>query len=566
MNQLRKLYASLSIRQRISLAAVAFLVGGALFAFTKWNTERGFKPLYSSLSAEDAGAVVQKLRESGVEFRLDDITNTIRVPSEKVAELRLQMATAGLPKTGRIGYELFDKTNFGVTDFAEHINYQRALEAELERSIISLAEVQQARVHINFSKDSVFLESRRPAKASVLLGLRPGAQVSAQSVSGICYLVSSAVEGLAPEAVTVLDMRGNLLARPRKASADGIVELADADLEYRQKIERDLVGKIQETLEPLLGAGRFRAGATVECDFTSGDQSEESFDPARSVMVSSQKSEDASGAQQTAGVPGTASNLPRPAVRGPGGGTGATRKTENVSYQTSRTVRRVQLVPGSIKRMSLAILVDQEVRFEGVGPKAKRIVEPPSQEKIKVIKDLVAAATGFSPGRGDQLTVESLPFESTLRTEPPLAPRTPTPLSDGSWFRVPAIALKIPPRIWIGLGIGLAVLACAVFFLLRKLKKKVRVHSPRALGEGEGEEAREMLGGHARTEPNYEGKLAEHEAEQARLEAEALKALELPPATTNKAEVLAKYIRASAHKNAEGPAQLIRSWIHDKER
>src|SRR4029077_21199068 len=183
--------------------------------------ESGMRPLYTSLAPEDAGAIVLKLRESGVDYRVTDNGTTLMVPDAKAPELRLQMAGLGLPQKGRIGFEIFDKTNFGVTDFAEHVNYRRAVEGELERSIMALSEVQQARVHVTLPKESVFLEQREAAKASILVGLRPGARLSSQKVGAIADLVSSAVERLRREAISIVDMRGNLLNRPCR---DGLAE------------------------------------------------------------------------------------------------------------------------------------------------------------------------------------------------------------------------------------------------------------------------------------------------------------------------------------------------------
>src|SRR5437763_7053572 len=425
MNQIRKLLSSLSLRQQISIGVVAAALGAGLWMFSKWNRERDFHPLYANLAADDAGVVMQKLKEEGVEYRVDDNGTTLRVPSDKVAELRLRMASAGLPKSGRIGFELFDKNSFGLTEFAEQVNYRRAIEGELERSIGALSEIERARVHISLPKDSVFLESKQEAKASVVVSLRAGARLSAQNGAAITYLVASAVDRLAPEAVTVLDSRGNLLVRPRKAATEAGADQPEVDLEYRQKMERDLTQKISATLEPLLGTEKFRVSASVDVDFTSGDQSEETFDPNKSVMVTAQKTEDVSGGTQQAGVPGTASNLPRPPARPAGSATGTTRKTENISYQTSRTIRRTRIPQGAVKRMSLAVLVDHNARWEGVGAKAKRIVEAPSPERLKTIRELVAAATGFSETRGDQLTVETLAFESTSGAEPPPEPVVP---------------------------------------------------------------------------------------------------------------------------------------------
>ena len=257
-------------------------------------------------------AIVQKLKESGVEYRLPEEGGMVLVPSARLAELRINMAAAGLPKTGRIGFELFDKTNLGATEFTEHINYRRALEGELERSVMSLAEVEQARVHLTFPKDSVFLESQQPAKASVLVKLRPGSRLAPQNVQAIDHLVAAAVEGLSPDAVSVLDMNGNLLGRPRPPGTLDGPEPSEAALDYRHHVEADLLAKINSTLEPLLGAEKFRANVSVDCDFTGGEQSEEIFDPAHSVMSSSQRTEDSSGARFGERRPGNRFHLAPP--------------------------------------------------------------------------------------------------------------------------------------------------------------------------------------------------------------------------------------------------------------
>ena len=297
--------------------ALAALVIGGLVTFSHYRHEEDFHPLYTGMAPEDAATVRQKLKESGVEYRLLDNGATVAVPSAQLAESRLALAAAGLPKSGRIGFELFDKNNFGATEFVEHINYKRALEGELERSVMSLAEVEQARVHLTLPKESVFLDQQEPAKASVMVKLRAGAQISPQNVAAVTNLVASAVEGLAPESVSLVDMDGNLLSKPRKAAAADGTEITAESLEVRQQIEKALVTKISATLEPLLGANRFRAGASVECDLTSGEQQEETLDPAKSVMLSSQKTEEGADRPVSGGVPGTASNLPNPPNNAP---------------------------------------------------------------------------------------------------------------------------------------------------------------------------------------------------------------------------------------------------------
>lgn len=564
MNQLRKLLASLTLRQRITIGAAALAVAGGLYLLARWNEERNFRPLFTSLGAEDAGSVVQKLRETGVSYRIDETGGTVRIPAEKVAEVRLQMASAGLPKTGRIGFELFDKTNFGITDFTEQVNYRRALEGELERSVRSLSEVDEARVHVSLPKDSVFLESRQEGKASVMVRLKPRARLSTAQVAAICHLVSSAVDRLSPDSVSVLDMDGNLLARPRKAGFDDAGGAPDAALDYRQKLEKDLVAKINSALEPLLGTEKFRAGASVECDFTRGEQSEEIYDPARTVMLTSQKSEDVSGYGGGGGVPGTASNLPRPAPRGSSGGGGVTRRSENISYQSSKTVRTTRAAQGVVKHVSLAVLLDQDLRWEGVGAKARRVLTPPPPETVKIVRDLVAAATGLSTERGDQLIVESLPFEATLRVAPPEGPPPAAAPRPSPWPKPLQKYLdRMNPALLIGIGIGIlvVVLGLPVLLLLgRRKKKAVVVEGPAQLAAGQ--EA--AHGPDAATQ--MEGQLASHAAQQKKLDEDAMASLRLPPPQTKKGEVLAKHLRESAQKDPILVAQLVRAWLNEESR
>src|SRR5580658_5958954 len=244
MDQLRKLFNGLSIIQRISIFAMAALVVAGTMAFVHYRRESDFRPLYTGMAPEDASTVVQKLKESAVEYRLEENGGTVLVPSAKLAESRLALAAAGLPKSGRIGFELFDKNNFGATEFVEHINYKRALEGELERSVMSLAEVELARIHLTLPKESVFLDQQEPAKASVMVKLRAGAQISPQNVVAVTNLVASAVEGLSPESVSLVDMDGNLLSKPRKTAAADGSEITAESLLVRQQLEKALVAKI----------------------------------------------------------------------------------------------------------------------------------------------------------------------------------------------------------------------------------------------------------------------------------------------------------------------------------
>jgi flagellar M-ring protein FliF len=553
-----KLLASLSVRQKITIVMVGLLAIAGIYALVYWQRESDFRPLFTGLGPEDAGGIVQKLKESGVEYRLSDTGGAVLVPSARVAELRLSLAAAGLPKSGRIGFELFDKANLGATEFTEHVNYRRALEGELERTVMSLVEVEQARVHITFPKESVFLESQQPAKASVLVRLKPGARLAAPNVIAINHLVASAVEGLSPDAVSVLDMNGNLLGRPRAPGGLDGPEPSEAALDYRHKVETDLMAKINSTLDPFLGAEKFRAGVSVECDFSGGEQSEEIYDPARSVMLSSQRTEDSSGSNLANGVPGTASSLPRPTSRPGGGAAQVSRMTENVTYQSSRTVKKTRLPAGAVRKMSVAVLLDQDVTWQKDKTGVKRVLVPPSAEKLKVVHDLVAGVTGFNAQRGDQLVVETQPFETTLLLEPPgsPAPLAGSPASKEKWPQLDQRTL------WIAGGAagGLLMLGLLLVLLLRRRKPSRPVEVSRAAELPQGAPVPNLP-----IEDQLEAELAERDALQHERDAQALNALKLTPVITKTAEVMAKHIREKVKETPETSAQVLRSWIREEE-
>ena len=572
---MNKLLANLSMRQRVSIAIVAVLAASGLYAFVRYQREADFKPLFSGLAPEDAAGIVQKLKESGVDYRLAEgggaVAGTVLVPSSRLAELRLGMAAAGLPKTGRMGFELFDKTNLGATEFTEQVNYRRALEGELERSIMSLAEVEQARVHLTFPKDSVFLDEQKPAKASVLVKIRPGAHLAPANVLGINHLVASAVEGLAPDAVSVLDMNGNLLSRPKPAGTLDGPDASEVSLDYRHKIESDLLAKINSTLGPLLGENKFRAGVSVECDFSGGELSEEVFDPGRSVMLSSQRTEDSSGSASPSGVPGTPSSLPRPTSRPGSTGKSVSRTTENVTYQTSRTVRKTRLPAGVLKKMSLAVLVDQDVTWQKEQNGFRKVLVPPTPEKLKVIRDLVAGITGFTESRGDQLVIETLPFETTMLLEPPQTQPTASPVASPPPSADILAFLKWDRRKQIVVGgsvLGAVLLLVVATLLLKRRGRRAgsaAVTGPAALpaaAQGVTSSAALAVSG---VEQEMELKLAERDALQQKLDEQALQALKVAPVITKTSEVLAKHLREKISKESEISAQLLRSWIHEEE-
>jgi flagellar M-ring protein FliF len=565
MNQLQKLVADLTVVQRVSIIVAVLISGGAIAALLRYWHEGDFRPLYTAMAAEDAAPVVQKLKESGVEYRLSDGGSVVLVPSARLAESRLTLASAGLPKSGRIGFELFDKTNFGATELVEHINHQRALEGELERSVMSMAEVVQARVHLTFPRESVFLEQQQPAKASVMVKLQPGARISAQNVLAVSNLVASAVEGLTPDAVAVIDMDGNLLSRPKRVSSGDSQTTSEA-LEVRQQIERDLVAKISGTLEPLLGSDQFRAGASVEFDLTSGEQQEETFNPDQSVMLTSQKSEDTNERASIGGVPGTAANLPNPptpAAARSGGGT--SHKTENVTYQSSRVVRHTRTPQGVVRRMSLSVLVGQPAHWEGSGKNRHRVVAPPPPDTMKTIRDLVAGVTGFNADRGDQLIVESLPFETNaldaMQSAPPSS--SPKPDSGPAWLMMVS---KYRDVVWMALG-GLVLLSVLISLILRYLPGRgFKATTEKVSDELEAAAARRTLASQeSALEPSHvehavagQGSVGGASETAAAIAADAQQLLARAHAES------AERVRQFAQKESEISANVLRMWLHDQ--
>jgi flagellar M-ring protein FliF len=547
MEQLKKLLVSLTTMQRVTIVFCALAMAAGVMWFSRWQQEAGMRPLYTALSPEDASAMVAKLRESGVVYKVGENGTSLLVPEARVAELRLEMAGLGLPKTGRIGFEIFDKTNFGITDFAEHVNYRRAVEGELERSVMALAGVQQARVHVSLPKESVFTDSRESAKASVLVGLRPGARLSAQNVIAITNLVSSAVEGLAPESVSVVDMNGNLLSRPRRDGLPDGAQISEAALEYRQAIEHDLAVKINNTLDPLLGADKFRTGVSAEVDMSSGEQSEETFDPTKSVMVTSQKTEDSSGTTRAAAAPtppGTASNLPQAAPHPTGSGSTSTKRSESIAYQSSRVTKHVKLPQGAVKRLSIAVLLDQGAKWEGQGKQMHRVVTPPDTEKIKGIQALVSTLVGLNPERGDQLTVEALPFDSTLNMELPTA-QAPEP-AKRDLTALETLKQK-PIILWGSAGGAVLVIALVVFAVSRgKTRERIR-EMPEVLPPAA---SMPSLTAAPSSQP---GALASNEGSR------------LPALMPSRTEVLLNQLQESGRNNPEAWAGILRGWLSEEE-
>jgi flagellar M-ring protein FliF len=343
------------------------------------------------------------------------------------------------------------------------------------------------------------------------------------------------VEGLSPEAVAVIDMDGTLLSRPRRPSDNNDSQVTSEALEVRQQIERDLVAKINTTLEPLLGADQFRAGASIDCDLTSGEEQEETYKPDESVMVSSQKTEDMNERTVAGGVPGTASNLPNPPAPVGGRGGNSSHMTENITYQSSRVVKHTRIPQGVVRRMSLSVLVGQPARWQGSGKNRHRVISAPSAETLKTIRELVAGVTGFSESRGDQLIVESLPFESSLSDNSAMESDVAKPDAQPAWLE----ALdKYRTVLFAAIG-GLVLLTVLIAVVLRSLPKR----GVKATAEQVSEELEAGRRGVSLPEARS---LA---AEAKRLEAES------------HAEI-AERVRQLAQSDPELSASVLRMWLH----
>ena len=450
--QIGALFQGFTWQRKVGLLVLGALVFGGISAFRWFMLERAFRSLYTDLSQEEAGAAVARLKELQVPYKLAAGGQTILVPEPKLAEVRLQLASDGLPRHGRLGFELFDESSFGATEFAEHVNFRRALEGELERSVLSLAEVERARVHISLPKRSVFLNRERPAKASVVLQLRRGSGLGQEKVEAIGFLVSSAVEGLDPQRVVIVDTAGTVLARPRP-EGEGFT---DEQLEYQRKIERRIQNNIVATLEPYVGFDKVRVAVAAECDWKGGEETKEVLDP-NTIVITTQKSEDTTQPIQESGVPGTASNLPRQPAQPRRGAVASSRKVETTNFQTSRTVTRTDLERGEIQRLSVAVLVDHIVELDNFQTSrtvtrtdlergeiqrlsvavlvdhiveldeeaGKLVCKPRTPEEMDIFRQLVVAAAGIREERGDVLTIQALPF--TIFEEPPALPPPPAP-------------------------------------------------------------------------------------------------------------------------------------------
>lgn len=407
-----------TINQRmIILVALAGSVAG-LIALTLWTQQPDMQVLFTNLGSEDAAAIIDKLKETKVPYETTGGGATVLVPSEQVHDLRLQLATQGLPHGGGVGFEIFDRTSIGMSEFVQKLNYRRALQGELARTIAQMPEVERARVHLAIPERRLFASEQEKARGSVILSLRNGQQLSQAQVQGVIHLVSSSVEGLQARDVTIVDGHGRMLSATVAEDASG---LTNTQLDYQRSIEKDVETRIQTMLERIVGPNKAVVRVSSLVDFRKVETTEERYDPNSQVVRSEQRGQEkANGSNGVGGgVPGVQSNVPPGTDQEPTETSSSNSQTKNetVNYEISRTVSKIVEPVGVIKQLSVAVLVDgmYESAKAGEGeaadaPAAARKYIPRSEEDLKRIEDIVKKAMGFSAERQDQVQVVNVQF------------------------------------------------------------------------------------------------------------------------------------------------------------
>ena len=398
---LRDIYSKLSSGNRIILILFLGIISGTLVLFAIWAQVPDYETLYSNLSAEDSGAIIEKLKEEKIPYKISSNGNSIQIPSSKIYEIRLQMANQGLPQGGGVGFEIFDRNDFGMTDFAQKMNYQRSLQGELTRTIKQLEEVEMARVHLVLPEKSLFVDEQEKATASVVLKLRPGKELRENQVQGIVHLVASSVERLSPENVTVIDIHGKILSKNQDNSLFG--RLTSSQIDFQRNIEKNLETSIQSMLERVTGIGKVIARVSATLDFNQTEKTIESYDPDTTVLRSEQINQETSG--------GAGSSTTETA--GGGGKKSGYQKTmETRNFEINKVISHEVKPLGEIKRISVAVLVDGNYQLgkDGKGEKKKYI--PRSDTELKKYESIVKKTVGFNGERGDQVEVTNAPFEN----------------------------------------------------------------------------------------------------------------------------------------------------------
>jgi len=415
-------------------AAVAVMV-----AVWMWGQQPDYRVLFSNFSDRDGGAIVAELEKMNIPYKYSEGGGAVLVPADRVHDARLKLASQGLPKGGNVGFELMENQKLGSSQFVERVNFQRAMEGELARSIESVSSVQAARVHLAMPKDSVFVSEQKAPTASVLLNLHPGRALDPQQISAIVHLVASSVPDLPIKNVTVVDQNGNLLSDSGKpASING---MDPSQIKYVQELQQNVVKRIESIITPIVGPNNVRAEATADVDFSRSEQAVESYKPNQTpdamVVRSQQTSESLNGTGNPGGVPGALTNQPPAPATAPitaagenaapaanGALAANTRKDATVNYEVDKTIQYVQQAGGGLKRLSVAVVVNYKKSTNAEG---KVVMTPLTKAETAQITNLVKEAMGFNAERGDSINVVNTPF---ARAEVEVIPELP-------WWKQP---------------------------------------------------------------------------------------------------------------------------------
>lgn len=430
--------AALPARNKLMMGGGLAVLAAAVLAITLWSNQGDFRPVFTGLSDKDGGAVIAQLTTLGVPYR-NEPGGTILVPAAQVYDVRMKLASAGLPKGSTAGFELMDKSSIGQTQFNERLNFQRALEGELTRTITALADVADARVHLAMPQQNGFFREQQKPSASVMLTLRGGHSLDRAQVAGIVHLVSASVPELNPKAVSVLDQTGALLSVSADSNGSG---LDSQQLQYKQQIEANFNKRIYDLLEPVVGRDNLRATVTAEVDFSQVESTAEEFKPnqgqgVNSSVRSSQTNEAINATPPTpTGVPGAATNQPPVPATAPingasaplqaagGNSSNSTRREATTNFELDKTVRVVRNATGNVRRLNAAVVVNHRSSTDAKG---KVSTQPVPQEELDKLTALVKETMGFSTERGDSLKIISAPF-LVDKTEPADLPFWKQPL------------------------------------------------------------------------------------------------------------------------------------------
>jgi len=432
----------LSASRKMALTVIAGLILASLLTFVYLANQEDYRVLFTNLSSEDAANIVGKLKEKKISYQLSPAGDIVSVPAAKVSELRLEMAAAGLLHGGGVGFEIFDNKMLGATDFEQQLNYRRALQGELSRTINSLDEIQQSRVHIALPKESLFVGQQKNPSASITLKLKQGRRLTASQIEGIGQLVASSVEGLRADDVIIVDSQGNMLSRNQGDSR--MAQMSSSQIEYQRGVERELGNQIQTMLENVVGPKKAVVRVNAELDFRITEKTEETYDPDSPVVRSTQKLVDRSVGPPPAAGRGGDNAVPR--------GPEKEKTDETINYEINRIVSKTVMPVGEIRKISIAVLVDGlYVKDEKGGVSYQ---ERPKKE-IESLEELVRKSAGLNPQRGDQVVVTSMAFS---RTDEELG------MVEATWQDKIPLFLPIVKYVVALIGILLVV-----FFLIRPL-------------------------------------------------------------------------------------------------